>query len=113
MNPNLTAFEEFFWTLPFLKQLKHDFWNNPASFFCIYSASFAGLWQQPESKEQIKKMARDFLVAIGDTKHQVSKDFDIIFELIDEADSGNLPQEERREIRLQFLDHEIARLTAK
>lgn len=111
MNLNLTAFEECFWTIPFLKQLKQNFTNvKSSSFFCIYSYDFQRLWLDSEKAENIRKLAKDFLIATGNTEFNIGEGElrDVLF-VYDETNESAFYN--RRKIRLEFLDYEIKRLT--
>ena len=110
MNPNLTAFEECFWTLPFLKQLKQEFEKSKHMFLCNSSPAFADLWMDEGAQNSIRKMGQDFLnsnVMIPNTVPDIRYDLQLHHRML--FDSTCIY--DYKEIRLKFLDHEIKRLT--
>lgn len=111
MNPNLTPFEECFWTLDFLKKLKRDFnYDVKYSFFCAVSPAFYDLWNDPVGNERIREIAQNFLNTLENNVTELGETNN--YQLSDRIIFQSSERYTYREIRLKFLDHEIKRLTA-
>jgi hypothetical protein len=110
MHAHLTPFEECFWTLPFLKELKRNFEKSVCEFLCNASSAFADLWMDEGAQNEIKKMAQDFLdsnVLIPNVIREAYSDLEVRERML----FNSSPVYGFREIRLKFLDYEIKRLT--
>jgi len=92
------------WTKEFLLKLKEKFVEQPLyTFFCVVCKEFEALWDDPYYRRHIRKVAKNYLKTNAGELDLSESKYSTLFNATYDRD--------RREIRLSFLDHEIARLT--
>jgi hypothetical protein len=90
------------WTKTSVKRILKDFKKgNDFSFLCNRSPEFKSIWEKHEN--ELRKLVQDF---VGDG---YMPDFSVLF---DERAYSKM-KSTRFQIRLDFLKHEIARLSTK
>lgn len=100
-----TSFKRL-WTMTSLKRIRKELqMDTQSTFLCVASLEFKAIWR--EYQKEIKTLAESF---IGSPLGRID-----VFNSLFRDGGNNFPaaREARRKIRLEFLDHEIARLSKK
>jgi len=95
-----TSFKRL-WTKTSLKRIRKEFVLHYSGFICNASLEFSDLWNSGHRVEIIR-LAKEFVIPMGDDG--VGAD-GLLF--------GDSYRRRRKEIRLEFLDHEIKRLSER
>lgn len=106
-----TSFKRL-WTKTSLKRIRTAFANSHISFsygfLCLGSREFKSIWNS--HKNEIRNISKDFL---GEKDWERNNSFEKSFKCDTLFYPGRGGSEGRKELRLEFLDHEIKRLSEK